>query len=105
MFLGTAAVVVVLEPPVAISGLGIATMRNFDETRADRIAEHFLYLGALLMFALHRVDLKRLLQLVKPVAALFGKINMSFGLAMMAASSLFHISTSPLRGSNSRAGN
>lgn len=72
------------------------TLTDFANIESGRIAEHFLYLGALIMFALHVFVLHRLLTPAHRPAALFGTVVAAFGLVIMAASSLLHISTSPL---------
>ncbi len=87
---------------VVVGALGLPdasdpeTLRDFADIESGRIAEHFLYLGALVLFALHILVLHRLLTKAHPPAALFGTAIAQFGLAIMAASSLLHVSTSPL---------
>ena len=72
------------------------TLTDFANIESGRIAEHFLYLGALMLFALHVSVLHRLLTPAHQAAALFGTVMAGFGLVMMAASSLLHVATSPL---------
>ena len=72
------------------------TLRDFSDIESGRIAEHFLYLGALMLFALHVLVLHRLLRTAHPAATLFGTAIAEFGLAIMTASSLLHVATSPL---------
>ncbi len=72
------------------------TLTDFTNIESGRIAEHFLYLGALVLFALHLLVLNRLLRRAHPAAALFGTATAVFGLIIMAASSLLHVSTAPL---------
>lgn len=91
--LGSLTVVVSLGLPDASDP---ATLTDFASIETGRIAEHFLYLGAVMLFALHVLVLYRLLRRGHPVAALFGTAAALFGLLMMAASSLLHVSTSPL---------
>ena len=74
----------------------VETLRDFDNIETGRIIEHFLYLGALMGFALHAFVLYRLLKRSHRPAALFGLVFASFGLIIMAASSLLHVSTAPL---------
>ena len=74
----------------------VDTLRDFADIRSGRIAEHALYLGALMMLALHVFVLYRLLETAHPAAALFGTVTAAFGLVIMAASSLLHVATSPL---------
>jgi len=93
LLLGSIAVVVGLGLPDASD---VETLTDFRNIESGRIAEHFLYLGALMGFALHVFVLERLLRAAHPAAALFGTVVSSFGLVMMAASSLLHLSTSPL---------
>jgi hypothetical protein len=87
---------------VVVGALGLPdasdpeTLRDFANIESGRIAEHFLYLGALMLFSLHVLVLHRLLATAHPAAALFGAAIALFGLAMMAASSLLHVATSPL---------
>jgi uncharacterized membrane protein HdeD (DUF308 family) len=87
---------------VVVVGLGLPdasdpeTLTDFADIESGRIAEHFLYLGALVMFTLHVLVLHRLLRTAHPAAALFGTVIATLGLAIMAASSMLHISTAPL---------
>ena len=91
--LGSVTVVVSLGLPDASD---VETLTDFADIESGRIAEHFLYLGALMLFALHGFVLQRLLKRAHPAAALFGTAVASFGLVIMAASSVLHVSTSPL---------
>jgi hypothetical protein len=93
MLLGSVVVVVALGLPDASD---VETLTDFPDIEAGRIAEHLLYLGALVLFSLHVLVLYRLLSGANPAAALFGTTIAIFGLATMAASSLLHVSTSPL---------
>jgi len=93
MLIGSVVVVVAFGLPDASDP---ETLTDFGDIEAGRIAEHFLYLGALMMFALHVLVLHRLLTPAHPPAALFGTAVSEFGLLIMAASSLLHVSTSPL---------
>jgi hypothetical protein len=87
---------------VVVVGLGLPdasdpeTLTDFADIESGRIAEHFLYLGALVLFALHAFVLQRLLRPAHPAAALFGTVVAAFGLVIMAASSMLHVSTAPL---------
>lgn len=85
---------------VGASGLpdasDVKTLRDFADIKSGRIAEHSLYLAALLLCALHFAVLHRVLRTSHPAAALFGTVTASFGLVIMAASSMLHLSTSPL---------
>jgi hypothetical protein len=92
-FLGSVAVVVALGLPDASDP---ETLTEFADIEAGRIAEHFFYLGALVLFALHLLVLHRLLTATHPPAALFGTAVAELGLAIMAASSVLHVSTAPL---------
>lgn len=74
----------------------VETLRDFADIKSGRIAEHVLYLGALVLFALHVVVLHRVLKTAHSAAALFGTVIAAFGLVIMAASSMLHLSTSPL---------
>jgi hypothetical protein len=93
LFLAAAAVVVALGLPDASDP---ETLTDFADIESGRIAEHLLYLGALMLFALLVFVLHRLLGTALPAAALFGTVMAAFGLGIMAASSLLHVSTSPL---------
>ncbi len=93
LLLGSAIVVTVLGLPDASD---VETLTDFADIESGRIAEHFLYLGALMLFALHVVVLYRLLRKSHLAAALFGAVVAAFGFVMMAASSVLHLSTSPL---------
>lgn len=93
LMFGTGLVVGILGLPDASDP---ETLTDFADIEAGRIAEHFLYLGALILFALHFFVLHRLLSPAHKPAALFGTVVASFGLVIMAASSLLHVSTSPL---------
>lgn len=92
-FVGTVAVVVGLGLPAADDP---ETLTDFADIEAGRIAEHFLYLAALILFALHLLVLHRLLRASHPAAALFGTAVAEIGLVIMAASSILHMSTAPL---------
>ena len=72
------------------------TLTDFADIEPGRIAEHFLYLGALISFALHAFVLHRVLRPAHAAAALFGTVVASFGLVIMAASSMLHVATAPL---------
>lgn len=74
----------------------VETLTDFADIEAGRIAEHFLYLGSLMLFALHGFVLHRVLRPAHQAAALFGTVFAAFGLVIMAASSLLHVSTAPL---------
>lgn len=93
LLLSSAAVVGILGLPDASD---VETLTDFADIESGRIAEHFLYLGAVMAFALHVFVLHRLLRTAHPVAALFGTVMAGFGFVIMAASSLLHVSTSPL---------
>ena len=93
LMLGAGAVVGVLALPDASD---VETLTDFADIKSGRIAENTLYLGALMMFALHTFVLYLLLKTAHPAAALFGTVTAAFGLVIMAASSLLHVATSPL---------
>jgi hypothetical protein len=99
---GLAGVALLLASAVVVGILGlpdasdVETLTDFANIETGRIAEHFLYLGAVMGFALHVFVLHRLLRTAHPAAALFGTVMAGFGLVIMAASSLLHVSTSPL---------
>ncbi|MGI9610055.1 MAG: DUF4386 family protein [Acidimicrobiia bacterium] len=99
---GLAGVVSMFATVGVVVGLGlpdaseVETLTDFSNIESGRIAEHFLYLGALMFFALHVLVLHRLLRTVHAPAALFGTAVAEFGLVIMAASSLLHVSTKPL---------
>ena len=92
-FVGTVAVVVGLGLPAADDP---ETLTDFANIEGGRIAEHFFYLGALVLFALHLLVLYRLLRPAHAAAALFGTAVAGIGLVIMAASSVLHVSTAPL---------
>lgn len=87
------AVVTVLGLPDASE---IETLTDYPDIAAGRTAEHFFYLGALVLFALHVLVLYRMLRPVHPAAALFGAATAEMGFGIMAASALLHVSTAPL---------
>ena len=97
-----AGVVLLVGAVVVVSAFGlpdasdVETLRDFGDIETGRIFEHFLYLGALVMFALHVAVLNRLLAPAHRPAALFGAVVAELGLAIMAAGSMLHVSTSPL---------
>lgn len=93
LMIGAVAVVVALGLPDASDP---ETLTDFDDIEAGRIAEHLLYLGALVFFVLHVLVLRQLLGTAHPPAALFGGTLAATGLGIMAASSLLHVSTAPL---------
>ncbi|MFW2380468.1 MAG: hypothetical protein ACN4GZ_01830 [Acidimicrobiales bacterium] len=74
----------------------VETLTDFSNIESGRIAEHFFYLGALMFFALHVLVLHRMLRTIHAPAALFGAAIAQFGLVIMAASSVLHVSTKPL---------
>jgi hypothetical protein len=69
LMVASVAVVVALGLPDASDP---ETLMDFADIESGRIAEHFLYLGALMLFALHVLVLHRLLGTAHPAAALFG---------------------------------
>lgn len=89
----TLAVVMVLGLPDASD---VETLTDYPDIAAGRMAEHFLYLGALVLFSLHVLVLHRMLRPAHPAAALFGTATAVMGFITMAASSMLHISTAPL---------
>lgn len=99
---GLAGVLALLGSFVVVGALGlpdasdVETLTDFADIESGRIAEHFLYLGALMLFALHVFVLNRVLRPAHEPAALFGTVFAAFGLIAMAASSLLHVSTAPL---------
>ena len=93
LLLGSVAVVVGLGLPDASE---VETLTDFADIRSGRIAEHLLYLGALMLFTVHVFALHRLLRTAHVAAALFATVVAASGLVIMAASSLLHVSTSPL---------
>ncbi|MEL7209965.1 MAG: hypothetical protein AAGK32_17315 [Actinomycetota bacterium] len=74
----------------------VETLTDFPDLETGRIVEHFLYLGAVVAFALHLSVLQRLLAPDHPPAALFGAVTAGFGYVIMAGSAVLHVSTSPL---------
>jgi len=90
---GAVAVVVGLGLPDASD---VETLTDFANIETGRIFEHFFYLGALILFALHVLVLHRLVRASNPAAALFGSAIATFGYLIMAASSMLHVATSPL---------
>ena len=99
---GLAGVALMIGAVVVVVALGLPeasdpeTLTDFADIESGRIAEHLLYLGALMLFALHVFVLHRLLTTAHPAAALFGTVVAAFGFVIMASSSLLHVSTSPL---------
>ncbi len=90
---GTLAVVTFLGLPDASD---VETLTDYPDIAAGRMAEHFLYLGALVLFTLHVVVLYRMLRPAHPAAALFGAVTAFMGFIIGAAGSLLHVSTAPL---------
>ena len=99
---GLAGVALMLGAVIVVGGLGlpdasdVETLTDFEAIEVGRNFEHVFYLGAVMLFALHALVLYQALARAHRPAALFGVALAEFGLAMMAASSLLHISTSPL---------
>jgi hypothetical protein len=93
LMLGTVGVVVGMGLPDASD---VETLTDFADIETGRILEHFFYLGAVVMFALHVLVLQRLLARANPAAALFGAALAAFGYVVMAASAVLHVSTAPL---------
>jgi hypothetical protein len=99
---GVAGGILMIGAGVVVGSLGlpdasdVETLTDFANIESGRIAEHFLYLGAVMLIALHVLVLHRLLSRAHPPAALFGAAIAEFGFAIMAASSLLHVATSPL---------
>jgi hypothetical protein len=93
LMLMTVAVVVAMDLPDASDA---EALRDFGDIETGRIFENLLYLGAVILFTLHVHVLYRLLEMAHWAAALFGAVLSTIGLAILAASSLLHVSTSPL---------
>ena len=74
--LGSLVVVVALGLPDASD---VETLTDFANLESGRIAEHALYLGALVLFALHILVLHRMLRTAHEAAALFGAAVAEFG--------------------------
>ena len=89
----TFAVVIAMDLPDASD---VETLTDFADIETGRIFEHLLYLGSVILFTLHVPVLYQLLKRAHWAAALFGAALSTIGLAIMAASSLLHVSTSPL---------
>ena len=68
LMVGTAVVVGVLGLPDASD---VETLTDFADIETGRIFEHFFYLGAVVMFALHALALHRLLVRANPAATSF----------------------------------
>ena len=90
---GAVAVVIAMGLPDASD---VETLTDFADLESGRIAEHFLYLGALILFALHVFTQQRLLSVAHPAAALFGTVVAAFGYVVLVASSVLHVTTAPL---------
>lgn len=99
---GVGGALLLVASAVVVGGLGlpdassVETLQDFANIESGRIAEHFLYLGSLMLMALHALVLYRILSRFHPAAALFGAATAAFGFVIMAGSSLLHLSTSPL---------
>ncbi len=99
---GLAGVVLMITTVGVVIGLGLPdasdpeTLTDFADIETGRILEHLFYLGALILFALHSLALYHLLKAAHWAASLFGAALSVLGLAVMAASSVLHVSTSPL---------
>jgi hypothetical protein len=93
LMLGAFAVVISLGLPDASDP---ETLTDFADIEVGRIAEHVVYLGALMFFSLHVVALYRLLCEAHLAAALFGTTVATFGFVVLVSSSMLHVSTSPL---------
>lgn len=90
---GAVAVVIAMDLPDASDP---ETLIDFADIKSGRIAEHFFYLGAVVLFMLHVSVLRQVLGAGHAAAALFGGVVAGVGYVIMAASSLLHLSTSPL---------
>lgn len=99
---GVAGAVCMFATLIVVTGLGlpdasdVATLTDYPDIAAGRMAEHLLYLAALVLFSLHVLVLYRMLRPAHPAAALFGAATAVMGFITMAASSMLHISTAPL---------
>jgi hypothetical protein len=87
------AVVIGLDLPDASDA---ETLTDFADIETGRIFENLFYLASVVLFTLHVPVLYQLLKRAHWAAALFGAALSTIGLAIMAASSLLHVSTSPL---------
>ena len=74
----------------------VESLTDFADIDSGRLGENIFYLGAVVLFALHALVLQRVLSVAHPAASLFGSTLTLIGLAIMAASALLHVSTSPL---------
>jgi uncharacterized membrane protein len=72
------------------------TLTDFADLETGRILEHFFYLGALMLLALHALVLYRLLRVADMPAALFGAAVATFGFVILAASAVLHVSTTAM---------
>lgn len=99
---GLAGVALLLGSVIVVVALGLPdasdpeTLTDFADIESGRVAEHLLYLGAVMAFALHAFVLQRLLEPTHRPAALFATVTSAFGLVAMAASAVLHASTAPL---------
>ena len=93
LMLSAFAVVIALDLPDASDS---ETLTDFADIETGRVFENLFYLGSVILFTLHLPVLYQLLKGAHWPAALFGTALSTIGLAVMAASSLLHVSTSPL---------
>jgi hypothetical protein len=93
LMLLTFAVVIAMDLPDASDA---ETLTDFADIDTGRIFENLFYLGSVILFTLHVPVLYQLLKTAHWAAALFGAALSTIGLAIMSASSLLHVSTSPL---------
>jgi hypothetical protein len=95
-------VVAMLATFVVVVGFGLPdasdpeTLTDFTDLRTGRILEHFCYLAALVLLALHVLVLHRMLASAHGPAALFGTAIAELGFTALVASSVLHVATSPL---------
>jgi magnesium-transporting ATPase (P-type) len=72
------------------------SLTDFPDIETARIVENALYLGALVMFALHSLALSRMLWSTNPAPALFGAATSVLGLVTLIAGALLHVTTATM---------
>ncbi len=94
---GLAGVFYMIVTVVVIGAMGLPdasdleTLTDFADIESGRIAEHFLYLAALVLFALHVLVLRRLLDRANRRPHSSERPSAEFGFVIMAASSVLHV--------------
>jgi hypothetical protein len=99
---GTVGSLLMLATFVLVGALGLPdpsspeTLLRFPEIQYARVAEHLLYLAAIVLWAVHHELLHRLLRGTAPVLSAAARTVGSLGATVLAANAMLNVATAPM---------